>query len=317
MGQILYQYTDAQALAGIVKDCAIRATDFRYLNDSLELSYVWDEFVARLRSLSETEDDDQAHAYLVMLDAIQRLKADDIRTYDQGIFVACFTELRDAVSQWSRYGANGHGVALGFDVEKMHPLRATYHYHFEGGELSPVLDQNHDPVTWSCFLEQVGYGDAKRDALVERLVGNVGGFGTTGDADVDAYNYMNQVSGIIPQVPLVKHAAFEDEREHRILASEHFGGMTAQRHRAAAELRTQFPADMGVPKTTLDVKFRPSAATLFTPYVEVPLPRDALATVVLGPSVTDALAPATVKRLLERHGYYRVEVEKSELPYQS
>ena len=47
-----------------------------------------------------------------MVDAIRRLRAEDIKDYDQSVFVACFTELKDAVSPWSRYGANGHGVAL-------------------------------------------------------------------------------------------------------------------------------------------------------------------------------------------------------------
>lgn len=45
--------------------------------------------------------------------------------------------------------------------------------------------------------------------------------------------------------------------------------------------------------------------------------RDALVTVVLGPSVTDTLAPVTVGRMLERHGYLDTTVEKSELPHQS
>ncbi|MGB5111748.1 MAG: hypothetical protein WBO08_09140 [Mycobacterium sp.] len=83
MGQTLYQYTDSKALAGIVENCAIRATDFCYLNDSLELSYVWNAFVARLRALAEAPDDGHRHAYSTMLDAIRRLQADDITSYDQ------------------------------------------------------------------------------------------------------------------------------------------------------------------------------------------------------------------------------------------
>lgn len=317
MGQTLYQYTDTQALAGIVENCTIRATDFRYLNDSLELSYVWDAFVARLRSLAEGPDDGHHHAYGTMLDAIRRLQADDIRSYDQSVFVACFTELKDALSQWSRYGANGHGVALGFDAEKIGVLQAGYHQPQEAGKLSAILDQNQRPLTWGCFLQPVEYGDPARDVVVEQLIDLVRVIGTTGDPTTDAHNYMWQLGAILPQVPLVKHDAFQDEREHRITASEHFGGMTLLQRKAMAELGGQFTSFAGTPKITLDVKFRPSGHTLFTPYVELPLPRDALVTVVLGPSVIDPLAPVTVRRMLERHGYPDTTVEKSELPYQS
>lgn len=317
MGQTLYQYTDTQALAGIVENCAIRATDFRYLNDSLELSYVWDAFVARLRTLAEGPDDGHGHAYSTMLDAIRRLQADDIRSYDQSVFVACFTELKDAVSQWSRYGANGHGVALGFDAEKIRVLQAGYHHQHEAGKLSAVLDQNQQPVTWGCFLLPVEYGDSARDTLVTNLVEMVRSIGTTGDPATDAHNYISQLGGILPHVPLVKHDAFQDEREHRITASEHFGGMTLLQRKAMAALGAPFTSFAKTPKMTLDVKFRSSGATLFTPYVELPLPRDALVTVVLGPSVTDPLAPVTVSRMLERNGYLDTTVEKSELPYQS
>jgi|KBSMisStaDraftv2_1062788.scaffolds.fasta_scaffold981979_1 hypothetical protein len=37
MTGLLYHYTDAGGLAGIVKDAVLWATDFRYLNDRLEL----------------------------------------------------------------------------------------------------------------------------------------------------------------------------------------------------------------------------------------------------------------------------------------
>ncbi|OZD18345.1 DUF2971 domain-containing protein [Rhodococcus sp. 06-156-3C] len=317
MGKTLYQYTDTVALAGIVESCAIRATDFRYLNDSLELSYVWDALVSRLNALSKEPDDGHRYAYNTMLDAIRRLRAENLRTYDQSVFVACFTELKDAVSQWSRYGANGHGVALGFDADKIGGLRSGYHHHHPDGKLSPVLDQNQMPLIWPCPLQPVEYGDSARDALVTRLVEMVCSIGTTNDSATDAFNYIHQLGGILPHVSLVKHEAFKDECEHRITASEHFGDMTPLHRDAIGNLGAEFRPFTNVPATTLDVKFRPSGATLFTPYIELTLPRDALVTVVLGPSVTDPLAPVTVRRLLQRHGYPDTDVEQSELPYQS
>lgn len=47
------------------------------------------------------------------------MNATDLMAFDDAMFVACFTELPDAVSQWTRYGGNGHGLALGFDSERI------------------------------------------------------------------------------------------------------------------------------------------------------------------------------------------------------
>jgi hypothetical protein len=49
---IVYHYADPQAFVGIIRNAALWATDFRYLNDSRELRHAWDPFVAKLRRLS-------------------------------------------------------------------------------------------------------------------------------------------------------------------------------------------------------------------------------------------------------------------------
>lgn len=40
MGAIVYHYTDTQAFKGVVEKAALWGTDFRYLNDSLELVHM-------------------------------------------------------------------------------------------------------------------------------------------------------------------------------------------------------------------------------------------------------------------------------------
>jgi hypothetical protein len=103
---IVYHYTDTQAFKGIVENAAIWATDFRYLNDSLELVFTWKAFVERLRELAAPPGEHSA-AYRAQLEALMLMNATDLMKFDDAMFVACFTELRDAVSQWTRYGAGG------------------------------------------------------------------------------------------------------------------------------------------------------------------------------------------------------------------
>ena len=50
---VLYHYTSAPALLGIIKSNKIWATNIRYMNDSSELSYTYDlanEIITRMRS---------------------------------------------------------------------------------------------------------------------------------------------------------------------------------------------------------------------------------------------------------------------------
>jgi len=70
VGPIVYHYTDTQAFAGVVQNAALWATDFRYLNDSQELIYAWNAFVAKLEQLSSTPSE-YSEAYAAQLKALQ------------------------------------------------------------------------------------------------------------------------------------------------------------------------------------------------------------------------------------------------------
>jgi hypothetical protein len=183
VGSIVYHYTDTQAFKGVVEKAALWGTDFRYLNDSLELVYTWTAFVDRLTQLSK-EPGEYSEAYRAQLEALNLMNATDLMAFDDAMFVACFTELPDAVSQWTRYGANGRGLALGFDSERIRALNVPQYHHAPGGQLIPMTaivagaatsDQVKVEFKWGAFLQQVAYGDAARDRVVDGLIDTVEG----------------------------------------------------------------------------------------------------------------------------------------------
>jgi hypothetical protein len=97
------------------------ATDFRYLNDSRELVYTWTVFVERLEPRA-AQDSEYSQAYRAQLEALKLMDARDLMNFDDPVFVACFGELPDAVSQWTRNGGgDGRGFALGFDTGHVRP----------------------------------------------------------------------------------------------------------------------------------------------------------------------------------------------------
>lgn len=340
MGSVVYHYTDTQAFAGIVQNAALWATDFRYVNDSRELRYSWDPFVDKLRQLlSEPAPGEYSEAYAAQLRALELMGSTDLTGFDDSMFVACFTKLRDVVSQWSRYGANGHGIALGFDSEGIQALKVPIFNHAPGGRLVPTMAWVADPppadlpegespppptrqeqLTELAILQPVRYGDVERDRLVDGLIDVVersGDKNGVGSVDAKVAQSIFRTHALVHWLPLVKHGAFEDEQEHRITITEHFGGRTLMQRRALSTLGKPFSDLAQGTLDTVDVRFRSGGPTAFKPYVSLPFDRAALVEIVTGPALKHQLVEPTLRRMLDRNGFRDTVIHASGLPYQT
>jgi hypothetical protein len=322
---IVYHYANTQAFKGVVENAEVWATDFRYLNDSRELVYTWPAFVERLEQLAE-QPSDHSQAYRAQLEALRLLDARDLMRFDDAMFVSCFSELPDAVSQWTRYGGgDGRGFALGFDAERIRSLKVPQYNHAPGGKLAPVMatvgggptSGQQVELTWGAFLQKVGYGDDARDLVVDGLIDTVQRIGeTSGTFENNVGNCIFQTHGLVHRLPLVKHSDYQDECEHRITITEHHGGHSLNQMRALHSLGEPFSFYAQGALTTVDVQFRPDESKIFTPYVRLPFDREALVKVVIGPIVKHHLAETTVRRFLDRYGFRDTEIEISQAPLQ-
>ena len=110
--RLLYHYTDAAGLLGMLKSRRLRATNSRFMNDPTENEYAA-ELVTAL-----TWDLQQDYPSTLFLE-ISKAILDLLKTYvDYGEqYLACFCENGDLVSQWRGYGATGGGYALGFTAK--------------------------------------------------------------------------------------------------------------------------------------------------------------------------------------------------------
>lgn len=317
MQEIVWHYTDMPALISMAEHATLRATDFRYLNDAVELTYTWDPFVKRLVE-NATDTGPRGAACRAALKALWLTDSVDLMGYDDSVFVTCFTDLGDAVSQWSRYGANGHGVALGFVKEAIEVAKVPHVTHFTGGRVENTKDAEGDDVLGYAFLERVRYGDAERDAMVDGLMTMVEqNAKSSGSFDYAVGNWVFQMSAMMQRLPSIKHDAFSDEKESRFMLTEHWGGRSASQMRALSKLRPPYSAMARGELITHDVRFLHGGRTVIRPYVTVPFDRSALVAVTLGPSIRNAIVKPTVRRLLDRYGYRDAEVEVSALPYQT
>jgi len=123
---ILYHYTDARGVMGILKDGALYATDLAYLNDSRELRYG-----AKLagKLLQESGDEPLTHLLRDHLKDVTNFNAPDATRFASASFCA----EGDLLNQWRGYGGSG-GFALGFDRSALEKLAEKNRY-----KLFPVV----------------------------------------------------------------------------------------------------------------------------------------------------------------------------------
>lgn len=324
VGSLVYHYTDTQAFQGMVEKKEIWATDFRYLNDSLELVYAWQAFINKLEHLAGSAENPQA--YKAALEALRLQNAVDLMGFDDAMFVACFSELDDTLSQWSRYGANGRGVALGFDSERIEALHIPQYRHTDDGQLTPMTTtlagepspSSEIAFTWNAFLQKVAYGDVQRDRVVDGLIDTVERVceDTPNSFTHMVANCISQTHALVHRLPLVKNDAFDDERERRITITEHFAGRSASQRHALSSLGKPFSYHAQGHLETVDVQFRGADPAIYKPYVRLPFDRSALVKLVTGPAVKHRLAESTIRRLLDRNGFRHTMLEASRLPFQ-
>jgi Protein of unknown function (DUF2971) len=320
----VYHYTDTQAFKGVIENAALWATDFRYLNDSGELIYTWAAFVERLEKLVKNPGG-HAQAYAAQLEALTLLNARDLMQFDDAMFVACFTELPDEITQWSGYGDKGRGVALGFDSERIRTLKVPQYHHGLGGQVRPMTaivaggpdSGQQAEFKWPANLQKVSYGDAARDRVVDGLIGMVEKTGEmSDDPKTLLFNCISQTHALVHRLPLVKRSAWEYEQEHRITITEHFGGRSFSYRKAVDSLGQPLSAFAQGALETVDVRFRPGEFSMFKPYVALPFDREALVSVVTGPAAKHPLVEATVRRILDRNGFRHTTIQESQSPFQ-
>src|SRR5450759_5567317 len=106
--RVLYHYTSASSLIGILQSRAIWTTNIRFLNDSTEYAFA----LALARDVIQRRADKAQNKfdfglYTVLL---ERLTAD----IQSEVYVSSFTEKADQLGQWRAYCPPTGGYAVGF-----------------------------------------------------------------------------------------------------------------------------------------------------------------------------------------------------------
>jgi hypothetical protein len=282
-GGKLFHYTDSNGLLGILSSEVFWATNIEYLNDSSELAYC----IALIRDrLERTKIAVSRNALSPISQLFVAAQKNFNPFHDLTVYVSCFCEEGDLLSQWRGYGHAGGGYAIGIqprygnaapdDVPRI-VLRKVF---YELKDQEQLIDES---------ISQL-------EALWTHVTSKTNDQPTLMEAQKKILSFFRQEVG--DYIWCFKNPAFREEREWR------FSYITGAKD----------------PKKR-PVKFRPGPGSI-NPYVELDLFKlldseaQALQVceVICGPTLHPHRSVEAVKHLLNVHAYDTVDVRASSVP---
>lgn len=214
---ILYHYTDFQALDGILYHAQLRVNNVLNMNDAAEMRLFMSGLChAMVKRLKEEGDLDR-------VEKIRKLFHDELKKeFFYSAYAACFSLYRDDAAQWERYGNRGRGVCIAF--------RGDYLEKMAEGELS---------------LQEVCY----QDDMTEHPLAEVFYRLVKGETELTSAN--PRIKGVMKaawiQSVVFKHPSFSSEREVRLVVSPFEKGyfdMEPCYHVTVERIKKYYPLDL-------------------------------------------------------------------------
>jgi hypothetical protein len=275
-----FHYTDYNAFANIVMKKDLWLTDAGFSNDAEELEH-GRSFIDKL--LKEQADNGVTPRVTQLAKDVAELEVEAKERKDslEAVYVCCFCESGDLLSQWRGYAANGGGVAIEIDQSAF-------------GNLAGVDNPIGVMRFWKVFYKD----DSKR----RRVLGVLNFWATQPEPpDVRAELAAATLRFF---VPTFKHPRFEAEAEWRLIFTP---GSTP-------EIPPKFRAARGLLVPYLEL----SEIAGRVPYA-APLIANAgwfaIKSVCIGPGPYKDVNAVSAKRLLNTYGFKQATITRSEIPY--
>lgn len=318
--EILYHYTDASGLMGIVNKPSfpkgyvyegaefdftgaikLLASDIRFMNDHAELRFAGKIFAERFDQAAKDWKVPKFRRDL-LIQLAHELRGKDFYGEPVQVFAACLSSNGDQLSQWRGYAGGTGGYAIG--ISKF----VLDHYCF----VLPL-----DPSPGSLLLGQlpaqpplakVSYDTAEAKASADRLATEIQPARESESDDVDPV-FWGRLRAVA-EMARFKDKGFCEEQEWRFI---HYHAPYKTRMSMPTEFR---PGRFGI------VPCLPFAINLCSgPWVEKVLekfwgrPERTIEKLIVGPSSDQTLRVTAARQLLETNGHDPSVVEPSPIPF--
>jgi hypothetical protein len=215
----LFHYTNAAGLLGILGNSCIWASDVRFLNDAQETKYGYDELASVLATVTNpaSHEGHRLHGtnweaqFAEHWDYFRQMLLGNLAMPSGGVYVCCFCEEGDLLSQWRAYGSD-HGYAIEI---KATALTASIAGSLPGSRLVPVR-----------------YGHDAAADVIREASNWAASYDDAGHPGIRAHYAAMELTAMLAQI---KHPGFAEEREWRLVVANESRSDNDER-------RTQFRA---------------------------------------------------------------------------
>jgi hypothetical protein len=194
----LHHYTSLDGLLCIAKDKVLRATSVHYLNDSSEseLGLSLMRTVAKEAKSTATGIDGEFLDYFLS-------SLNEKLWKSESVYVLCFSEQRDQLSQWRGYTPHGRGVCISIDSGLLVRLMQAYGWNFQNCRYTRTSQ-----LSWA-------------EAILSRLRREAAQAATAGDESHETYfegAMRKNLSDLLGVAATIKNESFKDEHEVRFIS---------------------------------------------------------------------------------------------------
>ena len=184
--EILYHYTSASGLLGIIESGILRGSNYSFLNDSNEIRYGQCLIQEIIKGYITSNPSFSKHFH----------KLFDWLSNAFDYYLTCFCSESNLLSQWRGYGLNNGCYCIGFDIEQM-----------EFPEL--------------CLFSKVIYNKDEQMNIIKQRIDTVLEFFITVNVNHHDKIYDLLLLRLIKDTCLFKHSGFAEEREWRAVVFGH------------------------------------------------------------------------------------------------
>ena len=269
----LYHYTDLNGLIGIIGGHDLWLTNSRFSNDEKELDHGYEIAGNVIKRRHEAETDVERIRYFELVRTL-------LKNPPQGVYICCFCERENLLSQWRSYGENGAGVSIGFD-----PKKFTW---FTGSDLS--TEQFGLMRLWKVY-----YDDDIKEKIVDQALEIIPEMHYGKPVETIAQKTVEAIHFFLPTF---KNKDFREENERRLI----FTPSKSCQVKPLFRYRRQ----MLVPYYSLDGIINPG---------KIPDRRLPVQSIMVGPGARKLINKESVEMLVHDSGYLNVSVAVSETPY--
>lgn len=277
---------------GIIKNRTLWATGSGFLNDPTEVSFAANALTASLQASLELEG---AHHERTQdtIDLLERAYVDphspDQYREDRS-FITSFSRSDQSLTLWRLYSGR-NGFCIGFDEDQL--LRWVNIPEHPSGDQEPQSRDEQEErealianYQLSGRVQDVTYGEEGVAPISEEVMSILG-------APEDAHLHESLVRESLNKLSSIKHQAFRDEHEARLIVQE-------VHHHSA------------------DPRVRVSAAGALVAYREIVFPFEAVQSITLAPGANAPQQIRALESLMAQGGrgpYGHVDIRASDLPF--